>query len=147
MIAFVYENKTLCVYSDFQGMEEIRETKALLAHEHGIPEDKIVARFREMPNVGDIFSYQWGYDQTNVQYFQVTKTTKAMVYMREINKESVPNSESFMSDKVMPVKDSFISEKEIRKKVYWYNEVPHVSMDYGSCELWNGKPEHRSWYA
>lgn len=117
MIEFVYNNKTLCAYSDFQGMEEIRETISLLAYEHGIPEDKIIARVIEMPVTGDIFSWQWGYDQTNVQYFQVTRTTKKMIYMKEINKRSVPCSEGFMSDKVVPVKDSFKSgSREIMKR-------------------------------
>ena len=101
-----------------------------------------------MPTKGDIFSYSWGYDQTNIQYYQVIRTTPKMIVMREIEAKQVPGSDTgFMCDKCVPVKDSFLDDNEIRKKVYWYSDVAHVSMDYGCCELWNGKPEGRSFYA
>lgn len=35
--------------------------------------------------VGDIFEASWGYEQTNVDFFQVVRTTKTGVYVREVH--------------------------------------------------------------
>ena len=57
--------------------------------------------------VGDILKSSWGYDQTNIDYFQVVKLIgKTMVGLRAINGEMV-ESTSWASGKVRPVKDSF----------------------------------------
>ena len=66
------------------------------------------------PNVkvGDLFSMSWGYDQTNVNYFQVTRTTPKGVYVREIGAKSVPDTQGFMCETVRPVKDSFLSSSQ-----------------------------------
>lgn len=58
--------------------------------------------------VGDIFEMSWGYDQTNVDYFQVVSVTGKGVYVREIGAKTVPGSEGFMSDRRMPAPDAFL---------------------------------------
>ena len=60
--------------------------------------------------VGSIFSYTWGYDQTNVEYFQVVSRTKSGVYLSPIKSGTVADSEGFMSDSVVPLKDEFIAK-------------------------------------
>ena len=38
-------------------------------------------------SVGDIFSTSWGYDQTNVEFFEVVRVTKASAVLRRIGSE------------------------------------------------------------
>lgn len=59
---------------------------------------------------GAIFEYSWGYDQTNIDYFQVVRRSGSTVWVRPINGKSIPGSEGFMSDRVVPVKDAFVPE-------------------------------------
>lgn len=58
---------------------------------------------------GAIFEYSWGYDQTNIDYFQVVRRSGSTVWVRPIGKKSV-GGEGFMCDNVMPVKDAFVPE-------------------------------------
>ena len=100
---------------------------------------------------GDIFVYSWGYDQTNVNFFQVIKTGEKTVAVREIETESVPGTEGFMCDWCIPKPGVFRpGSKPARKLVRTVAEDrPEYCLkfdsDYGY--LWDGKPQQRSWYA
>jgi hypothetical protein len=65
--------------------------------------------------IGQIFRRSWGYDQTNVDYFQVVALKAKTVVVREINHAQVKGSEGFMSCNVVPVKDSFIETSLARQ--------------------------------
>jgi hypothetical protein len=113
--------------------------------------------------VGDIFTESWGYDQTNVDAYQVVAVTARTVSLREIAVESVQNT-GWASDKVVPVPDKFLvghpkNNGVIRKTLQPYTEgiggvsvpscyVPSVS-GHGWMTLWAGgdRAMHRSWYA
>lgn len=62
--------------------------------------------------LGSILVSSWGYDQTNVNAYQVVGFTKSgkSARLREISTQTVPGSEGFMSCTVVPVADSFIGE-------------------------------------
>ena len=62
--------------------------------------------------VGDIFNMQWGYDQTQSEHFQVTRLTCKGVYVRQIGSKTVPGSEGFMCQMVVPDKDNFLSRSQ-----------------------------------
>lgn len=113
------------------------------AERNGTPEDMAKVQ------VGDIFCNSWGYDQTNVDYYQVVSKSGRSVNVREIACESVPGSEGFMSDRVKPVKDAFLDNAPvIKKQVYFSSGVPHLNMKHGSCGKVDANSEHyRSWYA
>lgn len=101
---------------------------------------------RRAAKLGDVFSYSWGYDQTNVNFYQVVALTSKSVKLREI-KQNV-TEDGFMCGKTVPLLSEFKENESVfTKRVYLYDGVPHVRMNYGSCELWNGKPENCSWYA
>ena len=54
----------------------------------------------------------------------------------------------------MPIKDKFcegnngyLDGKTITKRPYeWHNRI-YINMEYGSCHIWEGKPEHYTSYA
>jgi hypothetical protein len=62
--------------------------------------------------IGDLFSMSWGYDQTNVNYFQVTRVSAAGVWVREIGSQSVPGTQGFMCETVKPAKDRFLDRSQ-----------------------------------
>jgi hypothetical protein len=109
--------------------------------------------------VGDIFRMSWGYDQTNVNFFQVTRLSKGGVFIREIGSTSA-GGEGFMCRNVVAVKDSFIQNSQwcTPKGQAYYGNVEtfrKLSSDGRSfsirgryyASLWDGKPTYESWYA
>lgn len=62
--------------------------------------------------VGDLFDMSWGYDQTNVNYFQITRVSEKGVWVREIGSKSVPDTQGFMCENVSPAKDYFLSRSQ-----------------------------------
>ena len=108
-------------------------------------------------HVGDILNGSWGYDQTNVEYFQIVGMSKSRksVHIRELCHATVEGSEGFMSCIVMPIKDKFTERSEVikNKRVQvsaGSNGKVWVSVKlHESCYLypWDGKADYKSWYA
>lgn len=94
--------------------------------------------------IGDIISTSWGYDQTNVDFYQVVGVTDKMVKMKEI--ESRVEQDNFMSGRTLPVKDKFANDEVITKKVKDY-AGEFISFEFGIGRKWNGKSLRCSWYA
>lgn len=95
------------------------------------------ARANHQFRVGSIVVSSWGYDQTNVDAYQVVKMCgKTMVLLRPIGLASVGED----SDAVRPVPDAFISEETLRRRV-GETSVSINSSQHAS--LWDGE---RSYY-
>lgn len=94
---------------------------------------------------GDIMYSSWGYDQTNIDWFQVTKVIGAR--MIELQKINGTRTYDDLQDRgtTMPVKDSFItSEKPFRKLVN--NDAVTIS-SFARAWLWDGRSKFFSTYA
>ena len=100
--------------------------------------------FLESLEKGTILSYSWGYDQTNIQYYQVVNKKKATVVLQEIEKSTGPE-DGFMTAKVVPKKDCF-KGTEFCKRVN-VKKGGYIRMDFGIAKIWCGEPERVSWYA
>lgn len=88
------------------------------------PKAKEFASFPHI-QVGTIFASSWGYEQTNVTFYQVIKRTEKMVELAEIRSEHVPTKEKYsaMAGKVKAKKDDFVEGGKIYKKRLWsYNQ-------------------------
>ena len=59
--------------------------------------------------VGSIWYTSWGYDQTNVEFFQVVRESKASVWVRAI-------AGRIEGGRLHPVKDFFISDFQLKDK-------------------------------
>ncbi len=91
---------------------------------------------------GDILSSSWGYDQTNVDFFQVTALVgKTMVEVRPISKESVTET-GYMQGKCTAAKDQFTGDAT-RHRV---TDGTRVKIGHRHASLWDGKPKHWSSY-
>jgi hypothetical protein len=101
--------------------------------------------FKHSLKVGDILHSSWGWEQTNCDFYQVIEVIKSFVVIQRIGSKSVRGSEAYMSDSRLAVKDSFLDEKPIRKKVLLNNcvKINHSSTAYP----WDGTPCYCSWYA
>lgn len=75
--------------------------------------------------VGDIFKCSWGYDQTNIDYYEVTKVIGAMVEICEIGQMS--EETGFMSGECVPAAGQFIG-KPMRKKVSMGGSEPSIAI-------------------
>jgi|TARA_R100000482_G_scaffold58241_1_gene21142 hypothetical protein len=99
----------------------------------------MAAENQENYKVGDILYSAWGYDQTNIDFYQIVKKTKSMVTIQMIGKETEVTGNGY-DNRVMPVKDNFIS-KEIKKKVGPYG----ISLNtYANASLWDGHPKYET---
>lgn len=97
--------------------------------------------------VGDIMYNSWGYKQTNVDFFQITKISGKSAYIRPICGEHVKGSEGFMSANIRPIKDSFCGEEE-RKVIKAYGDSIYLSSRHGSISLYTAGENgvYSSWY-
>ncbi|MFL6283551.1 MAG: hypothetical protein ACJ74Q_10470 [Pyrinomonadaceae bacterium] len=107
--------------------------------------------FQHSYKVGDVLAHSWGYDQTNVEFYQVTATTPGTVTIREIAQKAVPGSQVShgMAENRVPVPGSFLEKSETMTKRPQYQESGpgYVPMKHGSCSKWDGRPRYCSWYA
>ena len=78
--------------------------------------------------VGDVFVSQWGYEQTNVDYYQVTAVKGKNVDLRKIDKQV--SYAGVNHGACVPLPDSFISDQVFTKKVSQFN-----TLDPTSCAI------------
>jgi hypothetical protein len=64
--------------------------------------------------VGDVFRASWGYDQTNIDYYECTRVMGAMIEVREIGAQSEHTGD--MQGKCVPAPGAFVGEP-MRKRV------------------------------
>ena len=102
-----------------------------------------------VPNmeIGDIYYSSWGYEQTNVSFYQLVEIKgKSTGIFREIGQDVVKDStESHgMACNVVGVKDEFLENAEpLKKRVGQYGIRINSSE---SASKWNGQPTYKSWY-
>jgi hypothetical protein len=63
-------------------MEELEAAEAILDH---IGRQRREQEMYDDPQIGDIFRTSWGYDQTNVEFFQVVARSAKSVKLRRIS--------------------------------------------------------------
>lgn len=94
--------------------------------------------------VGDVFVNSWGWEQTNIDFWQVVELRgKTQIILRAIN--SKHRAIAPMQSMVTPAKDSFTSHYEgetIRKTVKGTTENPYCSMKHGLLTLTSWDTEH-----
>ena len=99
---------------------------------------------RAAVKVGSIFCYSWGYEQTNINFYQVIEIKgKSTLIIREIAKESVKQT-GWASDEVVPAVNQFVGAPETVR----LNQFGGINRGHGSASLTEPKQKHhRSWYA
>jgi len=90
--------------------------------------------------VRDVLVNSWGYDQTNVDYYEVTRVKGSSVWLRKIAAKSKVTG--YMSGRCQPDRGNFIGE-EFRKLV---DKNGRISAKHGCFSKWDGKADHWTAY-
>ena len=87
--------------------------------------------FRHTLKVGDVLDCSWGYDQTNVDFYQVVATTEKTVTFREICQDRTRDGR-FDSGTCSPIKDAWAKDsKEYTRTVGAGNSVAFAEYEGG----------------
>jgi hypothetical protein len=99
---------------------------------------------------GDLLISSWGYDQTNVDFYEVVGVSASMIRIRKRNSEIkpvlAPGGGSTMSGTISPA-DGFASEEVLSRRVNPLGGVKIESYAYAYAWDWDQKPKYCSWYA
>lgn len=92
--------------------------------------------FKNPYQVGEIFYASWGYDQTNIDFYEIVGVGKKSVVLRGIAQKMVDGSAGNMSEYVTPVKGEYTSKEFTRpiKIRVWDNKV---NMSFNGCRGYN----------
>jgi hypothetical protein len=95
--------------------------------------------------VGDVVSSSWGYEQTNVSFYQVVRVVSAKsVEVRQLAQQTT--EDGFMSGTTVALKDEFLSRAPMVRRAEGVC-VLNVDRSGHSASKWDGKPQRSSWYA
>lgn len=124
--------------------EVIKNSISSLMSREDMKEKRKEDRKNQLDNIsiGDILYCSWGYEQTNIDFYQVVEKKNKQFTIREImhkydNSKSAGNG---MAAYVEPVKDSFVNDVEPIKKT-------SLSMKFGVLSKYDGQSLYCSWYA
>lgn len=96
--------------------------------------------------IGAIFYNSWGYDQTNIDFYQVVAVTAKTVSIREVRGNITEYNAHNMTGHTEAKKDDFCG-KPIRKTPFFSRGSWYLNMEFGVCSPWDGKPKNFSCYA
>lgn len=100
-------------------------------------------QFQHGLQVGDILVSSWGYDQTNIDFYQVVAVYGKAIGIREIGKRNL-GSDGHGSDSVVPVPNSF-DGPELKKIPGGFGGSTFVKINsFASAYKWNGKPQRET---
>ena len=96
-------------------------------------------------NVGDILVSSWGYDQTNIDFYEVTGLTGASVRVRPIQSRIV-GPEGVPQEQVEPVKGAYTGP-EMTKRVRQSFDDYAITVGYGQYAWpYDGRPRYQTGY-
>ncbi len=96
-------------------------------------------------NVGDIFEESWGYDQTNIDFYQVTKLTPSGVRVRKVD-QSYVSQDGPCGDRVVADVDRFTGPEKFHRLSSGGWGTPTIKVrSWGSwAHLWDGDPSYQT---
>ena len=95
--------------------------------------------------VGDLIYNSWGWEQTNIDFYQVVRVSEHCVWLRKLCHET--EEKGFMQGPTRPILGQF-AEDEITQHHASQNEHGvHIHFKYGAGCKWSGGDLWCSWYA
>ena len=96
--------------------------------------------------IGQILVSMWGYDQTNVDFYEVTQTTRTTVQVRKL-RGGVLAQRAHLTSRVEPIESDYVSAP-FRRKVHTYGSTPSIAIEsYANAYPWDGTPQTATHYA
>jgi hypothetical protein len=109
-------------------------------------------RLTEIPQVGDILVATWCYEQTNKDFFQVTRLKNNTIWIRHLQSKQEEKMDeqgiASMTGYATPLKGKF-EGAEMRKKIRIHPEygvLINAGDSYGYLDKWSGEPEYYTAY-
>lgn len=110
--------------------------------------------FRHGYQVGDILYGSWGYEQTNVDFWEVTEVRGAYIIIRHLCSKLVNGEEGFMQGRMVPLPGQFSTQNGDKWSTLRKRPQPGGTDDKGSVRItsylsayeWDGQPKVTSWY-
>ena len=96
--------------------------------------------------VGDIFRSRWGYDQTNIDFYVITKVTAKSVSARPIGATKTYNKNCGMSGTIMPDLNAIGEIEKTYRLNFTDDSVFFKPMSFATAWKWSGEPEYFSEY-
>jgi hypothetical protein len=98
---------------------------------------------------GDILAASWGYDQTNWDFYEVTRATAKTVTVRELQTAKTDDPNLDMQGDITPRLGQYTNGMAaFRRKVeVWDGEAIVGISSYERARLWDGQPKHFTSYA
>ena len=95
------------------------------------------------PKVGDILASSWGYEQTNVDFYKVTKVTAKSVKIEQVG--TTETDTGFLTGTAVPALDNTVGEPSTRR-FYSIGDGRYGCRltSFSSAYLWDGKPKYCS---
>lgn len=97
-------------------------------------------------SVGDILYNSWGYEQTNIDFYQIIEVGKKSVKIMRI-KSKYEGDCGFMSNYVSPDKDNFYGEPKTKILQVSSNGIIHIHSRHGWMSRWDMEKITESHYA
>ena len=147
---FTYKNRAAAeekVKSWFESLGAHREMIQNRRADYGKPHNL---------KVGDVITNSWGYDQTNVDWYRVARTSTHYVWLKPI--AANVQETGFMSGSSTPHVDTSnpdssqwgfrdLDKPEEKHKATSGTYGDSVTFEFGSGSKWDGKEKYASWYA
>ena len=94
--------------------------------------------------VGDILYTSWGYEQTNIDFYEiVARRGKSTLALRKLKCSS--EDEGWCRHKVMPLKGQFAGDQTLTRRISKHGTAKIES--YAWLHPWDGAPKHATSYA
>lgn len=120
--------------------EAIRQRKSLAEHKQQRKDEK--KNFQHGLKEGDILYSSWGYDQTNIDFYQVVSVISKSVVLREVAKKTVREERG--ADYVVAVPDRFTGAP-LRKLPQGSGGHIYVKINsHQHAYPWDGKPKYQT---
>lgn len=100
--------------------------------------------------VGAVLVSSWGYEQTNVDFFEVVrvvspKTVELRQIAATLNEDDTPGGA--MTGYKMPTRGAFLADEPVMTLRARGERVHGIRRGGHTASLWDGKPQRCSWYA
>lgn len=93
--------------------------------------------------VGDILGSSWGYEQTNVDFYQIIAVTAKTLTIQQMRKDS--EETGWLQGTCTPRPNDFVKDSKPMVRKVHSNYINLTS--YSGASLWDGKPMHWTAYA
>jgi hypothetical protein len=131
---YIYKDKG---QRDAKIASTIQNRKGVMSYKDAQRKER--AEYKHDLKVGDILVSTWGYEQTNVNFYQVIDVRDKSVVIREVGSKVSDTDRG--AEYVVPVPGSFISPPEMKRAV---KGGVSVDSSRGKASKWDGKPVYQT---